>query len=190
MRRAAWWCTIAAGVAAATVVAQGDDARATSRAAGARAFAEVARVLQSPRCQNCHPAGDRPLQTDAGRPHAMNISRTSDASGLACSACHQDRNSEALGIPGGPPGAPHWGLPPAETPMVFEGLTVRELCHQLKDPAQTGGRDLAALLHHVSEDPLVTWGWNPGGTRTLPPLTHPAFVAAFRTWVESGGACP
>jgi hypothetical protein len=159
-------------------------------AAGKRAFVQVARVLQSPRCQNCHPKGDRPLQTDAGRPHRMNVSRASLDAGLTCSTCHQTRNSEALGIPGGPPGAPGWGLPPADTPMVFEGRSVHDLCLQLDDPAQTRGRDLDALLRHVSADPLVLWGWSPGGKRTTPPLSHDAFVAAFRTWVASGGACP
>jgi hypothetical protein len=158
--------------------------------AGKRAFLEVAAVLLSPRCRNCHPAGDRPLQTDAGRPHRLNISRRSTDAGLDCSTCHQERNSEALGIAGGPPGAPHWGLPPAGTPMVFEGRSPRALCAQLTSPAQTGGRDLGQLLRHVADDPLVRWAWQPGGTRTRPPSSHDAFVAAFRTWVASGGACP
>lgn len=159
-------------------------------AAAQRAFVEVASVLQSPRCRNCHPAGDAPLQTDAGRPHAMNISRTSVLAGLPCSTCHQERNSEAIGLAGGPPGAPHWGLPPAETPMVFEGLTVRALCEQLKDPARNGKRSLAALHEHVARDALVLWGWAPGGKRTVPPLSHEKFVAAFATWVAGNGACP
>ena len=169
----------------AVPAAPGSDAEA-----GKRAFESVAAVLLSPRCRNCHPAGDRPLQTDAGRPHRFEILRRSVEAGLACSACHQDRNADALGIAGGPPGAPRWGLPPAATPMVFEGKTPRALCEQLRSPEQTGGRDLAALFHHVSEDPLVRWAWSPGGTRTRPPLSHDAFVAAFRTWVATGGACP
>ena len=159
-------------------------------AAGQRAFVQVASVLQSPRCRNCHPAGDAPLQTDAGRPHAMNISRKSVEAGLPCSTCHQERNADALGIPGGPPGAPKWNLPPKETPMVFEGLTVHALCEQLKDPARNGKRTLAALHEHIAHDELVLWGWSPGGKRTLPPLTHEQFVAAFTTWVASSGACP
>lgn len=174
-------------------IARGDDPAgpaAVDAAAGRRAFVDVARVLQSPRCRNCHPAGDRPLQTDAGRPHRMNISRRSVDAGLACATCHQDRNAEAVGVAGGPPGAPHWGLPPAGTPMVFEDRSARALCEQLRDPVHTGGRDLPALLHHVREDPLVLWAWSPGGDRTVPPLSHEAFVAAFSTWVASGGACP
>jgi hypothetical protein len=178
---------------AALLVAAAACGRATadtSAAQGSRAFADVARVLQSPRCRNCHPAGDRPLQGDKGRAHAMNISRASVDAGLACSACHQQRNVESLGLFKGPPGAPDWALPPRDTPMVFEGLSVRALCEQLKDPARNGHKTLDQLLHHVAEDDLVLWGWNPGGKRTRPPLTHAAFVAAFRTWVGSGGAGP
>jgi hypothetical protein len=194
--RAGW--TIAAALLAgglvATALAAADDAPAAPTAAqiaaGQRAFGEVAKVLQSPRCRNCHPSGDAPLQTDAGRPHAMNISRASVDAGLACSTCHQERNSEAVGVAGGPPGAPKWGLPPRATPMVFEGMTETALCEQLRDPARNGQRSLADLLEHVSADPLVLWGWAPGGTRTLPPLAHDDFVAAFTTWVASAGACP
>ena len=176
-----------------TEKAQDDTAptvTAAERKAGKRAFAKVAKVLQSPRCMNCHPNGDRPLQTDESRPHRMNISRKSLENGMECSTCHREKNSEAYGIEGGPPGAPHWGLPPKETPMIFEGRTNAELCRQLKDPERNGGKSMDDLMHHVAEDPLVLWGWSPGGDRTTPPLTHEEFVAAFETWVESGGACP
>jgi hypothetical protein len=166
------------------------DAPSPTADAGKRAFVEVARVLQSPRCKNCHPAGNAPLQGDVAKPHAMNVSRGTIGAGVPCSTCHQTRNSEAIGIAGGPPGAPNWGLPPADIPMVFEGKTVSALCEQLKDPARNNKRTLAMLLDHVSHDPLVLWGWNPGGKRTVPPLSHDAFVAAFTTWVGSGGACP
>lgn len=159
-------------------------------AAAQAAWGDVYRVLTHPRCLNCHPAGDRPLQTDASTPHKMNISRRSEANGLACAACHREVNSEALGIPGGPPGAPHWQLPAADMPLVFQGHTAASLCAQLKDPARNGGKDLAALLVHVRDDALVKWGWQPGGDRTVPPLSHPAFVEAFQRWVDGGGACP
>lgn len=154
------------------------------------AWGDVYRVLTHPRCMNCHPAGDRPLQTDTSRPHRMNISRASVKNGVACSTCHRAVNSEALGIAGGPPGAPHWQLPPEQTPMVFQGHTPASLCAQLKDPARNGGKDLEGLLKHVGHDPLVLWGWQPGGERTVPPLSHADFVKAFTAWVEGGGACP
>jgi hypothetical protein len=75
-------------------------------------------------------------------------------------------------------------------PMVFQGKTASELCQQLKNPLENGGRDLAALLEHVEHDPLVLWGWQPGGKRTVPPLTHARFVQAFRTWIAAGAVCP
>ena len=181
-------------IAAASVAVADNDTPApgasASTDAGSKAFAEVYRVLLSPRCMNCHPAGDAPLQTDKGRPHAMKISRLSIQSGLTCNACHQEKNSEAIGIAGGPPGAPHWSLPPEKVPMVFQGRTPTQLCQQFKDPAKTGGRDLPALLHHVENDALVKWGWDPGGKRSKPPIPYEQFVAAFKTWVASGGACP
>ncbi|ACY18111.1 hypothetical protein [Haliangium ochraceum] len=155
--------------------------------AGRQAFGEVARVLLSPRCRNCHPAGDAPLHGDAGVPHSMNISRRSVAAGLRCTACHRDSNSP---LPGAPPGAPNWHLPPAETPMVFEGLSPASLCVQLKDPAENGGRGLDDLVDHVDHDPFVLWGWEPGPGRSKPPIAHAAFVAAMRTWAEAGGPCP
>ncbi|MEO1268026.1 MAG: hypothetical protein AAFX99_08010 [Myxococcota bacterium] len=163
---------------------------AAAQDAGRKAFLEVARVLQSPRCMNCHPNGDRPLQTDASIPHAMNISRRSVAAGLPCATCHRTENSEAVGVVGGPPGAPNWHLPPEDMPMVFQGLTPAQLCAQLKDPQTNGHKTLDELLEHVSHDPLVLWGWNPGGNRTQPPLAHAAFVAQFTRWVNSEGACP
>jgi len=159
-------------------------------AAGKAAFVDVARVLQSPRCQNCHPAGDAPLQTDHGVRHAQNITRLGTDAGLACTTCHQGHNSEAVGVPNGPPGAPDWKLPPDDMPMVFEGKTLRVLCEQEKNPETNGHKTLDELVDHVENAPLVLWAWQPGGKRTLPPLTHAQFVAAFRTWVASGGACP
>ena len=193
MKRREWILVLALfGVAAVAAVVSAEEPVETSVApdAGATAFVDVARVLQSPRCMNCHPVGDRPLQTDENRPHRMNVSRASEAAGLDCATCHREKNSEELGIPGGPPGAPNWHLPPADTPMVFQGLTPAALCEQLKDPARNGNKTLAELLHHVTEDSLVLWGWNPGGNRTKPPLTHAEFVERFSLWVRSGGACP
>ncbi|MGH9797725.1 MAG: hypothetical protein ACRD5D_06160, partial [Candidatus Polarisedimenticolia bacterium] len=58
------------------------------------------------------------------------------------------------------------------------------------DPRQNGGKTLESLLHHVAEDSLVLWGWNPGDGRTPPPLTHAAFVQAMRDWIEQGAAIP
>jgi len=151
---------------------------------GIAAFAEVAAVLQHPRCMNCHPAGDIPLQGDASTPHRLQITRFSPEVGLPCSTCHRERGLE---FPNLPPANPHWSMPPAN--QVFQGRSVRQLCLQLNDPEQTGGRDLAALLHHVQHDSLVLYGWSPGPGRSVPGISHQDFVERFRTWVSAGAPC-
>jgi hypothetical protein len=154
------------------------------------AFLQVHRVLTSPRCQNCHPAGDEPLQGDDSHVHQQNVKRGADGHGvygMRCDACHQAKN-----LPGEhmPPGNPKWSLPSPEQKMVFVGRSPAELCRQLKDPKQNGGRTLAALLDHVANDDLVGWAWNPGDGRTQPPLSRVETAAYMKVWVEGGAACP
>ena len=74
--------------------------------------------------------------------------------------------------------------------MAWHDLPAATLCRNLKTPALTGGRSLPQLVEHVRTDPLVRWAWAPGTGRTLPPLSHDAFVAAFTAWVEAGAPCP
>ena len=110
-------------------------------ARSAAMFTEAGKVLTSARCVNCHPAGDRPLQSEAGRMHQPPVERGADGFGLVsmrCSTCHQGANFE----PAGMPGHAHWHLAPRE--MAWQGKTVGEICVQIKDPARNGGRTLAA----------------------------------------------
>ncbi|HEU5217315.1 MAG TPA: hypothetical protein VFU23_01580 [Gemmatimonadales bacterium] len=171
----------AAGALAGAALAAG------SQPAKADAFEPVARVLLSPRCRNCHPAGDAPLQTDASRPHIMNVRRDLEGLGTPCGGCHRNSNSPA---PHQPPGAPNWRMPSAATPMIFEGKTPAQLCRDLKDPTQNGKKSLAELVNHVSSDALVLWAWSPGPGRTPPPLSHEEFTAAFKRWADLRGPCP
>ena len=63
-----------------------------------KAFKKVYKVLMSPRCMNCHPAGDRPLQGDDSHIHTMNVQRGKDGKGMyavKCSNCHQPQNTPA-----------------------------------------------------------------------------------------------
>ena len=50
-------------------------------AASRAAFLQVYRVLTSPRCQNCHPAGESPLQGDDSHVHLQNVKRGIDGHG-------------------------------------------------------------------------------------------------------------
>jgi hypothetical protein len=159
-------------------------------AASAKAFLEVHRVFTSPRCQNCHSAGDAPLQGDDSHVHLQNVKRGKDGRGVTamrCETCHQSTNLAGDHMP---PGNPKWGLPSPEHKMVFVGRTPAELCRQLKDPKQTGGRSLQQLLEHVADDELVAWGWNPGDGRALPPLSRQEIIAQMKIWIDGGAACP
>lgn len=87
--------------------------------ASVKAFGEVYKVLMSPRCLNCHPAGDVPLQGDDSHIHTMLPRRGPDGKGLyamKCANCHQDENTPGLHMP---PGNPKWHLPPADMKMVL-----------------------------------------------------------------------
>jgi hypothetical protein len=75
-------------------------------------------------------------------------------------------------------------------PLVFQGKSPAELARHLKDPKQNGGKTLEELIHHVAEDTLVLWGWDPGEGRTRPPLAHAEFVQKMQAWVEAGAPIP
>ncbi|WP_222852276.1 hypothetical protein [Olivibacter sp. SDN3] len=94
-----------------------------------QAFEKVYAVLMSPRCMNCHPAGDIPLQGDDSHLHEMNPKRGPDGKGMLamkCANCHQPENTEG---PHAPPGHPEWHLPPEDMKMVFEGRTPHWNCN-------------------------------------------------------------
>lgn len=158
--------------------------------ASVKAFQGVYQVLMSPRCLNCHPAGDRPLQGEDSHVHAMNVRRGADGKGISalrCANCHQDKNLPGLHMP---PGNPQWGLPPARMKMVFQGRTPRQLARQLLDLRQNGGKTRQQLLAHVASDSLVLGGWHPGDGRALPPLSHAAFARLFTQWLATGAYAP
>lgn len=150
-------------------------------------FAEVGKVVQHPRCMNCHPAGERPTQTDAMRPHMPLVVRGDGgmgATGLRCMTCHHDKNFEPAGVPGNP----KWQLAPEE--MAWQGKSLGDICRQIKDPKRNGDKTMADLVHHMAEDELVGWGWHPGGKRTPAPGTQAQFGTLFKAWADSGGYCP
>jgi hypothetical protein len=130
-------------------------------------FAEAAKVIMHPRCMNCHPASDRPTQSDDMHVHSPPVTRGADGGGVpgnTCGACHMDRNVAILAGQQIPfqsiPGHPRWGLAPIE--MAWEGKSITEICGQLKDPQRNGGRNLDLLHEHLAHDDLVAWGWHPG----------------------------
>ncbi|WP_157089356.1 Isoquinoline 1-oxidoreductase subunit [Oceanibaculum pacificum] len=203
-----------AGVAGATLSGQGQTRAQTGSAAAAlqnselrpaSAFAGIAdprqrsvalfeesgKVLQHPRCVNCHPVGDRPRQGDMMQLHQPLVVRGADghgAPGMKCSTCHGAANFDPPGIGAGVPGDPHWHLAPAS--MAWEGKSLGQICQQIKDPARNGGKDMAALIKHMAEDSLVGWAWNPGKGRTPAPGTQDSFAELIEAWAANGAHCP
>ena len=154
-----------------------------------KAFTEVYKVLMNPRCMNCHPSGNVPLQGDDSHLHTMFPKRGKDGKGLyamKCTNCHQPANTEGLHTP---PGNSNWHLPPANMKMVFQGRTAHQLAKQLMDPKQNGHKTKQQLIEHA-DDALVLAGWNPGEGRALPPMTHEEFKKAWITWIEKGAYAP
>ena len=150
-------------------------------------FVEAGKVLQHPRCVNCHPAGDRPLQGEDGHAHQPWVRRGADGHGLAamrCTTCHPAANYDAVGMPG----HPNWHLAPAS--MAWQGKSLAEICAQVKDPARNGGHTIAEIVEHMAHDPLVGWGWSPGVGREPVPGTQEAFGALIKAWADTGAVCP
>jgi hypothetical protein len=190
MRTFAAFVLVLAGCGGASGSTSGPGDRAPD---GVAAFATVRAVLQNPRCQNCHPAGDAPLQGDDSHVHAMNVQRGPTGAGMPgaeCTTCHGPANPPSnygLHIP---PGVSEgWRMPKPEEKLVFVGVAPRALCEQIKDPARNGGKDMAALRAHL-DSPLVTWGWAPGFGRAPVPTPYPTFIAAWETWAAAGAPCP
>lgn len=160
---------------------------ADAAARGKAMFQEIGRVLQHPRCMNCHPAGDRPTQGDTMHPHEPPVVRGEaniGAPGMRCTTCHQSGNIDHARLPG----HPKWHLAPIE--MAWQGKSLGDICRQIMDPARNGGMTPAALEKHMAEDSLVGWGWAPDAGREPVPGTQKAFGDLFSAWLKAGAHCP
>lgn len=150
-------------------------------------FTEAGKVLQHPRCVNCHPAGNRPTQGDDEHPHQPLVVRGDGdlgAVGMRCFTCHGQSNYDPAHVPG----HPQWHMAPIE--MAWQKKSLAEICQQIKDPERNGGKDMTALIHHMAEDSLVGWGWAPGAGRDPVPGTQKEFGALIQAWADAGAACP
>lgn len=157
-------------------------------------FEEAGKVILHPRCVNCHPAGDRPLQGMDMQKHQPPVFRgESDIGmpGMMCGTCHGADNVEIVGQAADVksiPGHPLWHVAPIE--MAWEGKTLGEICVQIKDPERNGGKSLDEIVVHMAEDSLVGWGWRPGAGREPVPGTQEVFGELIRRWVADGAVCP
>lgn len=166
-------------------------ARITDRKARSVAlFTEMGKVIQHPRCLNCHPRSDRPTQGE-GVPHLPPVQRGAagiGVPGLECTACHGPANVTFASGAGSIPGEPTWHLAPLEA--GWQGLSLGAICRQLKNKRRNGSMSLAELHKHNAGDALVGWGWNPGVGREPAPGTQQQFGELTQAWIETGAACP
>jgi hypothetical protein len=157
----------------------------TSEEESIKAFMAAAKVMQHPRCTNCHAKGEGPRQTDEGREHMFNVKRgphDRGVGGYTCKSCHQNVNIVAI------PGAEDWHMaPPA---MSWGDASAGEICASITDKTRNGNRAPRGIALHVENDILVNWAWQPGDKRTTPPLSHGEFVKLIQRWSATGGACP
>jgi len=158
-------------------------------------FAEAAKVLTSPRCTNCHPAGDHPLQGDDHHRHDPPVERGASGDGIPgapCAACHTSRTVDLFPGAVAPfrsiPGHPRWELAPRE--MAWEGKSVGDICRQLKDTKRNSGHELAVIHDHLATDDLVAYGWHPGAGRAPAPGTQQELGEIIQGWIDSGAECP
>lgn len=181
---AAW--TMQVSAAETTGSAEGSEPSATqvvTQTEARAAFQTIIEVLKSPRCMNCHPTDDVPRQGEDQHPHLFAVERGPADQGWevqTCATCHREENNEYTGIPG----APHWGLAPRS--MGWLGLPDAEIARRLMDPEENGGRSAEELVHHMSEDALVLWAWQPGEGRQPPSVSLDEFRAALQTWLRGG----
>src|SRR5262245_36238430 len=68
-------------------VAAEKESKQKDVAASRAAFLKVYKVLMHPRCMNCHPDGDRPLQGDDSHIHMMNVKRGENGTGKYALRC-------------------------------------------------------------------------------------------------------
>lgn len=157
------------------------------KAESAGTFKKIAEVLRHPRCMNCHTVTEFPRQGDTRHRHQQMVMRGPNGRGtpaMLCSSCHQEKNSPDGRIPG----AHNWHLAPLS--MGWEDLkTDKALCEAFVDRKKNGNRDIAAIVQHLTSDPLVQWAWTPGA-RKPPHLGQQEFHVLVRRWAQTGGACP
>ena len=157
-------------------------------------FTEAGKVIQHPRCLNCHPAGNTPLQGMTMHPHQPPVSRGEGdigMPGMMCGTCHTAENVKVIGQAENLksiPGHPEWHVAPIE--MAWVGKSLGEICTQIKDPERNGGKTLDQIVEHMAEDSLVGWGWAPGEGREPVPGTQAVFGELIKRWVADGAACP
>ncbi|MEL7114498.1 MAG: hypothetical protein AAGP08_02730 [Pseudomonadota bacterium] len=168
---------------------------AVSREAGLAAWDRIYEVASHPRCSNCHVGADnKPMWSGPSygrtRAHGMNINAGTSRIGaetILCSTCHAYREAPNDMPHTSPQVAMTWQLAPVEA--AWFGRSSDEVCQQLRDPDQNGGRDYLALASHLDHDLILHWAWAPGGGREPAPYSLQEHVNDVLAWGVAGYPC-
>ena len=100
-------------------------------------FVEAGRVLQHPRCLNCHPKERMPTQGDDLHAHVPMMQADANRSRCAGAPVQYlpstgERCRPSLPSLASMPGHPHWGSRPHR--WRGKGASLPEICEQVKDP--------------------------------------------------------
>ncbi len=164
------------------------DGIKNQRARSVALFQEAGKVIQHPRCVNCHPAGDRPTQTDRMRPHQPLVVRGADGHGRAGNGLHDlpSRDEFRCREVAGPSRTgisprPRWLGRAARSARFARRSRTRSAT-----AARTWRRSFTTWLR-------IRWSvgaGRPGQGRTPAPGTQAEFGALIKAWAASGAHCP
>lgn len=153
------------------------------------AFMEVYKVLKSPRCMNCHPAGEIPLQSD-DKPYPYHVSKKGERRPwIVRHEMCQLPPTRKFAWRAHAPRQPEMGAAAGKHENGFENKMPHELALQVVDYNRNGHKNKEQLLKHA-RDTLVKSGWNMGGGRMPPPLSYAAFLKVWDTWIKTGAYAP
>ena len=146
-------------------------------------FEEMGKVLQHPRCVNCHPSGDEPLQGEKSLPHQPMVTRGNagmGTPGMRCTTCHGASNFRNS------PGSSGWRLAPRQ--LGWEDKSLAQICETLK--LGGGGENLRPVVSFMKNNSVVAYGWTPPDQYEPVPGTHERFGKLAEAWLETGAHCP
>ena len=123
-------------------------------------FDEMLKVIQHPRCLNCHPVDNSPRQGMEMQMHEPPVVRGANdfgAPGMRCTTCHGTENVEFTTKEGSIPGHEPWQLAPLETGWI--GRAPPRSAPSSRTPSATAA---AAWRSCTSTTPRTGWSAGAG----------------------------
>ncbi len=133
-------------------------------------YRPLCEVYKDDRCANCHNNGAFP----PGHP----------APNQACTFCHDETIHPTTG-------QNVWEMAPVAQ-LFGDGATCGDICATVRDWALDDAHD---FIFHITQDPLIAWGFDPLPVLSNPTLpavaemNHPAYASLSTLWARDGYPC-